>query len=698
MTWNHTTNLHARRNIGIMAHVDAGKTTLTERVLFNAGRLHKIGNVDDGNTAMDWRALEKKHGITISAAATSCDWRDTAITIIDTPGHVDFTIEVERSLRVLDSAVAVFSAVAGVEPQSETVWRQANRLGVPRLCFINKMDQTGADFAACVAMLVERLAARPVVVQLPLGSGTDFCGVIDLVAMQALVWDRGSAEPRTTPIPAASLLNAQEQRRLMIEQLVELDDTALATYLENDNALSENQLCALIRAGCVSGVIQAVLCGSAYRNIGIQPLLDAVVDYCPAPADRPPVTGINPRTGATETRALSPDAPLVALVSKVQMSRYGALSFVRVYAGRLQRGQRVINPATGQSERVGRLLRMHANVETEVDEAVAGDVIAVIGLKATGTAETLCDPVHPLLLSGFEYPEPVIEAVIEPRFAVDQERMGQALAIMAREDPSLCLSADEETGQTLVRGMGELHLMICVESLMEDYHVEAVIGAPRVAYREAITIAAEVDYTHRKQNGGVGQMARVRLRFEPPADGATGLSFENVSVGGAVPKTFVPSIEKALRLAMQQGGLIGYPVHGLQVTLVDGAFHAKDSSGMAFEAATREAFKLGFAEGRPVLLEPMMRVTVTTPSDYLGGVIGDLQSRRGQVLATELLTSGAEIVATVPLANMFNYVNTLRSQTQGRATFTMLFDHYAQLPVALQGQAGLQGQVVKAVG
>jgi elongation factor G len=674
------------RNIGIMAHVDAGKTTLTERILFNTGRIHKIGDVHDGNATMDFRPLEARHGITISAAATSCDWRGASITIIDTPGHVDFTLEVERSLRVLDSAVAVFSAVAGVEPQSETVWRQAERFGVPRICFINKMDQTGADFDACVAMLAGRLGARPLVLQVPVGLESGFRGVIDLVSMRGLVWSAGAAAPVTVDVPAELAGVATAARRHMLERIVEADDAALALYLENEDALNETHIRGLIRMGCISGRWQPVLCGSAYRNIGVQPLLDAIVDYGPAPSDRPPVEGTNPETGATETRDASEAAPLAALVSKVQMSRYGALSFVRVYSGRMERGTQLINAATGQRERAGRLLRMHANEETEIGEAVAGDVIALVGLKSTGAGETLSDPDHPIVLGGFHCPDPVIEAVIEPRSSQDHERLGQALAVMAREDPSLRVSVDPDTGAMLVRGMGELHLMICVETLKEDHNVEASIGPPRVAYREALTRRVEVDYTHRKQNGGVGQMARVVLVLEPRDDGEAGLLFENRTIGGAVPREFVPAVEKAVQQCMQEGGLAGYPVRALKATLIDGKFHAKDSSSLAFELATQEAFKIGFGNAAPVLLEPVMRVEITTPGDYLGTVIGDLQSRRGSILASDMAAGAHEVIANVPLANMFNYVNTLRSLSQGRASFTMQFGHYAPMPKALEAK------------
>jgi elongation factor G len=674
------------RNIGIMAHVDAGKTTLIERVLFNTGRIHRLGDVDSGNTEMDWRALEKKHGITISATATSCLWRDAMITIIDTPGHVDFGIEVERSLRVLDSAVILFSAIAGVEPQSESVWRQANRFSVPRLCFINKMDQAGADFSACVATLRDRLGATPIVVQMPIGSGAGFRGVVDLVSMTALVWTTGKPMPSVTGVPADQLEAARMQRHRMLEQIVELDDEALALYLENEDAFDEQCMRRLIRTGCITGRLQPVLCGSAYRNVGVQPLLDAIVDYCPAPADRPPVEGVNPRTGAVESRSATEAAPLAALVSKVQMSRYGALSYIRVYSGRMQRGMQLVNAATGKVERVRRLLRMHGNEETEINEAIAGEVIAVVGLKSTTAGESLSDPSAPIVLSGFHCPDPVIEAVIEPRSSKDHERLGQALAAMVREDPSLRIAVDPETGQTMVRGMGELHLMICVESLKEDYDLEATIGPPRVAYREAITTRVEVDHTHRKQNGGVGQMARVHLVLEPLSGGQSGLVFENRVVGGAVPNELVPVVKNAIHQAMQTGVLAGYPVLGIKAALIDGTCHLKDSSSRAFDRATRDAFKIGFAKAHPVLLEPIMRVVLTTPGEYIGAVIGDLQSRRGRLLASDAKAGGHEIVAKVPLANVFNYVNVIRSLSQGRAIFTMRLAHYAQMPESLQAK------------
>ena len=678
------------RNIGIMAHVDAGKTTLTERILFNTGRIHKVGDVHSGNTEMDSHALEKKHGITISAAATSCDWRGASITIIDTPGHVDFTIEVERSLRVLDGAVAVFSAVAGVEPQSETVWRQADRFGVPRLCFINKMDQVGADFARVVEMIADRLGALPLVVQLPLGRETGFAGVVDLVSMRALCWDDRSIEPNVVDIPDGARGETEVWRMRMIEALADVDEEILVAYLSDPSSLTEAAIRGAIRKGCLAGRLTPVLCGSAYRNIGVQPLLDAIVAYAPAPSDRPPVEGVNPRTGEVERRFARSDEPFAALVSKVHMSRFGALAYVRVYAGRMTPGMSVVNAATGKVERVGRLLRMHADAQTEIGEAVAGDVVAIVGLKSVGAGETLSDPARPIVLTGFVIPDPVIEAVIEPRSTQDQERLGQALAMMARGDPSFRVTVDRETGQTLVSGMGELHLQICVETLKEDFGVEAKIGAPQVAYRAAASRRAEVDHTLRKQSGGPGQMARVRIVFEPLAEGEAGLVFVNRVVGGAVPKEYVPSVEKALRLALLDGGPAGHPVLGIRATLLDGAFHEKDSSGLAFEIATREAFRIGFELTEPIVLEPLMRVVVSTPGDYLGGVIGDLQSRRGQVLATHPAGVVHEVLAEAPLGEMFNYVSALRSLSQGRASFTMTFARYAPMPKALwEGRAGV---------
>ena len=659
--------------------MDAGKTTLTERILFAAGRLHKMGEVHEGTAEMDFRALEKKHGITISAAATSCSWNGCELTIIDTPGHADFTVEVERSLRILDFAIAVFSAVSGVEPQSETVWRQADRFGVPRLCFVNKMDQAGADFGRTVSEIASRLSAVPLLLQLPLGEEGQFRGVIDLVTMRALTW-RGPNVPVTGSVPDSLRDEAAARRRELVEQLAETDDAALAKWMEDENALDAAELRALIRRGTVAGRFTPVLCGSAYRNIGVQPLLDAVADYCPSPLDRPAVTGTDPRTGKTVTRAASDAAPLTAIVSKLQTSRYGTLAFARLYAGCMRTGLAVLNARTGRTERIGRILRMHADEETEIAEARAGDIVAVTGLKSAAAGDTLCASGHPVVLSGFECPEPVISAVIEPRTAADRQRFGEALSAICREDPSLRVTADPETGQTLLHGMGELHLTICIETLKEDYNVEATIGAPQVAFREAITCRAVADYTLRKQTGGPGQYARVKLAFEPLAEGEAGLVFEDRTTGGAVPAAFVPGIEKGLRMALSEGGLAGFPVVGVRAALLDGDHHVRDSSALAFELAAKAAFKQAYREACPVLLEPLMAVEIGTPGEYLGAIIGDLQARRGRVQRNATKGDGHEIAAQAPLANMFGYVGRLRSLSQGRARFTMRFARYAPVP------------------
>jgi elongation factor G len=673
------------RNIGIIAHVDAGKTTLTERILFNTGRIHRVGDVHDGNTETDHHALEKKHGITISSAAVACEWQGVEITIIDTPGHVDFTIEVERSLCVLDGAVAVFSAVAGVEPQSETVWRQADRFNVPRISFVNKMDQVGADFDHTVAMIRERLGARPLVLQLPLGAEGAFQGVVDLIAMRAHVWD--GPVPVVSAVPAVVLEAAETARARLIEILAEDDEAVLAAWVAGVK-IGPDGLRAAIRRGCVAGRFTPVLCGSAYRNAGVQPLLDAICAYAPAPEDRTAVEGMDPGSGRLETRPPSPDAPLSALVSKVVASRYGALSVVRLYSGRIMAGDALYLSNTGRTERVGRLLRVQAGAETEVAEAVAGDVVALVGLKSARAGATLSDPGHPIVLSGFHVPDPVISVAIEPKARGDQDRFRRALETLARGDPSLRVSTEAETGRTVVAGMGELHLQICVETLKEDFGVEAVIGAPQVAYRAVASKRALVDHTLRKQNGGTGLFARVKLAVAPRADGQAGLMFRDATVGGAVPKEFVASVERGIATAMEDGGPFGWPVLGLEATLLDGAFHAKDSSSQAFEIAAREAFRVAFEEAGPVLLEPLMRVTVTTPADYLGGVIGDLQRRRGLVVETVAGAAAHDVVAEAPLSELFSYVGALRSMSQGRAGFHMAFERYAPLPKSLWDRAG----------
>jgi elongation factor G len=668
------------RNIGIMAHVDAGKTTLTERILFAAGRLHKMGEVHKGTAEMDWRRLEKKHGITISAAATSCAWNGCTLTIIDTPGHADFTLEVERSLRILDSAIALFSAVSGVEPQSETVWRQADRFGVPRLCFINKMDQAGADFPRTVSEIGSRLGAVPLVLQLPLGGQAQFCGVIDLVAMQALIWNSQTAPPVTGGVLEAFREEAGRWRRQLVEQLAESDDAAMAAWLKDESGLDAAEIKALIRKGTIAGRFSPVLCGSAYHNIGVEPLLDAVADYCPSPLDRPAVTGTDPRTGEAVTRAAHDAEPPTAIVSKVQTGRFGTLAFVRLYAGSMRTGMRLRNTRVGETRRIGRILRMHADEAAEIAEARAGDIVAVTGLKLVSAGDTLCAPGHPVALSGFECPEPVISAVIEPRSAADRQRFGEALSAICQEDPSLRVTADAETGQTLLHGMGELHLTICVETLKDEHNVEASLHAPQVAFREAITRRAVTDYTLRKQTGGPGLYARVKLAFEPLAEGESGLVFEDRTSGGIIPAAFVPGIEKGLRTALQEGGLARFPVTGVRATLLDGGHHARDSSLFAFELAAQAAFKQAYQEAGPMLLEPLMEAGIGTPSDYLGAIIGDLKARRGAVLKTGMRGAWHEIAAQVPLANMFGYVSRLRSLSQGRARFTMRFACYAPVP------------------
>ncbi len=665
------------RNIGIMAHVDAGKTTLTERILFNAGRIHKVGDVHTGNTEMDSRAVEKAHGITISAAATALEWQGSDITIIDTPGHVDFTIEVERSLRVLDGAVAVFSAVSGVEPQSETVWHQANRYDTPRICFINKMDSLGADFDGCVDQIRDRLGADPIVVQLPIGAESDLSGVIDLITMQALVWTDGETEPQEGAIPIALLAKAEKARQMLVEDVVDQDDHALALYLEG-KPIDADLLTKLVRYACISGAGVPVLAGSAYRNIGVQPLMDAIAAYCPSPVDRPAVDGRNPDGNAVQ-RAADPDAPLLALVGKTKQTQHGALSTIRLYAGRLDKGMAVLNATTGTRDRVGRILKMHADDHVDLTHALAGDVVAVMGLKSVRAGDTLSDPKAPIVLDGLVCPDPVIEAVVEAADAASQSKLGQALALMAREDPSLRVGTDPETGQTLVAGMGELHLQICLEEIATTHGVTARLGQPRVAYREALTKAVTVDRTLRKQSGGPGQYARVKLMVEPGDD----FVFANDITGGAVPTEFIPAVEAGVGAAISTGTGHGWPMTGAKVTLTDGAFHPNDSSATAFERVAREATAEAFAQAGVILLEPLMRVEVTSPADYVGAVIGDLNARRGLVISSDAGKAGQLIVAHVPLANMFGYVGALRSLSRGRATFAMVLDHYAQVPNAI---------------
>ena len=672
------------RNLGVVAHIDAGKTTVTERFLFYSGRIHKIGEVHAGETQMDWMPEERERGITITAAATTFAWNGHEMHLIDTPGHVDFTIEVERSLRVLDGAVAVFDSVAGVEPQSETVWRQADKYGVPRICFINKMDRIGADFKRCLAMIDDRLGANAAVLQLPIGVEADFVGVIDLVQMKALKWrdETLGAEFDLSDIPADMLAEAQEYRAKLVEQAVEQDDDALEAYLGGEEADQET-LKRCIRKGAIAGKLVPILCGSAFKNKGVQPLLDAVVDYLPSPMDVTAINGVKMGTDEPVVRKASDDEPFAALAFKIMSDPFvGSLTFIRVYSGVLATASMVLNSVKDNRERVGRMLLMHANHREDVKEARAGDIVALAGLKNTTTGDTLSDPQHAVVLERMEFPEPVIEIAVEPKTKGDQEKMGQALARLATEDPSFRVTVDHESGQTVIKGMGELHLEIIVDRMKREFKVDANVGAPQVAYRETITRASEIDYIHRKQTGGAGQFARVKIRFEPAPPGS-GFVFENKVIGGTVPKEYVPGVEKGLKSAAENGVIAGFPMIDIKAELFDGAYHDVDSSVLAFEIASRAAFKDGVMKASPKLLEPIMRVEVVTPDDYMGDCIGDLNSRRGQVTGMDSRGNARVINAMVPLANMFGYVNTLRSMSQGRAQYTMHFDHYEQVPEAV---------------
>jgi elongation factor G len=676
-----TTSLDRYRNIGIMAHIDAGKTTTTERVLYYTGRSYKIGEVHEGTATMDWMEQEQERGITITSAATTCFWKDNRINIIDTPGHVDFTIEVERSLRVLDGAVAVFDAVAGVEPQSETVWRQADKYRVPRICFVNKMDRVGADFERCVGMIDDRLGATPLVVQLPVGSEADLKGVVDLVQMKAILWKEETlgAEFEVVDIPAELSEEAAAAHEKMIELAVEQDDHAMEAYLEGTEP-DEETLKRCIRKGTCNLAFVPVLCGSAFKNKGVQPLLDAVVDYLPSPLDVPAVKGLKPGSEEVVERKSADDEPVAALAFKVMTDPFvGSLTFVRIYSGVLQGGSQILNTVKDRRERIGRMLHMHANHREDVKEAYAGDIVAIAGLKGTTTGDTLCDPAKPVTLERIEFPDPVIEVAVEPKTKGDQEKMGVALGRLAQEDPSFQVSSDPESGQTVIKGMGELHLEILVDRMKREFKVDANVGAPQVAYRETVTRLAEIDYTHKKQTGGSGQFARVKIAFEPLEPGE-GFVFENAVTGGAVPKEFVPGVEKGLQGARESGVIAGFPVIDFKATLVDGASHDVDSSVLAFEIASRTAFRDGVTRAAPVLLEPIMRVEVVTPEDYMGDIIGDLQSRRGVPQSMDQRGNARVVTAMVPLANMFGYINTLRSMSQGRAQYSMHFDHYERVP------------------
>ena len=679
-----TTPLQDYRNIGIMAHIDAGKTTTTERVLYYTGKSHKIGEVHDGAATMDWMEQEQERGITITSAATTAYWNDKRINIIDTPGHVDFTIEVERSLRVLDGAVALLDANQGVEPQTETVWRQADKYGVPRMIFVNKMDKIGADFFLSVQMIKDRLGAKPIVIQLPLGVESNFTGVIDLVKMNAIVWDDESlgAKFHEEEIPADLQALAKEYHDKLIETAVEVDEAAMEAYLEGKET-GTDKLKALIRKGTVNNQFVPILCGSAFKNKGVQPLLDAVVDYLPSPLDVPPIRAIDSKTGDEVERLPSDTAPLSMLAFKIMNDPFvGSLTFCRIYSGKVESGSTLVNTVKDKKERIGRMLLMHANHREDIKEAYTGDIVALAGLKDVTTGDTLCDPTKPVILERMEFPEPVIEVAVEPKTKGDQEKLGVALHRLAQEDPSFRVSVDHESGQTIIRGMGELHLDIIVDRMKREFKVEANVGAPQVAYRETVSKRAEIDYTHKKQTGGSGQFARVKLVIEPNEQGK-GFEFENKVVGGNVPKEYVPGVAKGVQSVIDAGVLAGFPILDTKVTLIDGAYHDVDSSVMAFEIAARAAFREGALKASPKLLEPMMKVEVVTPEDYVGGIIGDLTSRRGQVRGQESRGNAAVISAMVPLANMFGYVNNLRSMSQGRAQFTMQFDHYAQVPQAV---------------
>jgi elongation factor G len=679
---NENTPLERYRNIGIMAHIDAGKTTTTERVLYYTGRSHKIGEVHDGMATMDWMEQEQERGITITSAATTCFWKDHRINIIDTPGHVDFTIEVERSLRVLDGACAVFDAVAGVEPQSETVWRQADKYNVPRICFVNKMDRMGANFERTVQMIIDRLGAKPLVINFPIGTEAEHVGVVDVVKMKALVWkgeDLG-AKFDETDIPANLLDKAKAYRHALVETAVEMDDAAMEAYLEGKEP-DEATLNKCIRKGTVTHKFVPVICGAAFKNKGVQPLLDAVVAYLPSPLDLPPVTGIVPgKEAKEETRSTSPDQPFAGLAFKIMNDPFvGSLTFVRIYSGKLESGTGVLNSVKDRKERIGRMLLMHANNREEIKAASCGDIVALVGLKDTTTGDTLCDPNKPIILERMEFPDPVIEVAVEPKSKADVEKMGVALSRLAAEDPSFRVTSDPESGQTIIKGMGELHLEIIVDRMKREFKVEANVGAPQVAYRETISKIADIDYTHKKQSGGSGQYARIKVRFEPLPPGS-GYQFESEIVGGSVPKEYIPGVVKGLQGSMDSGVIAGFPVTDLKAVLYDGAFHDVDSSALAFEIAARAAVREGLPKAGPKLLEPIMKVEVVTPEEYMGDIIGDLNSRRGQVGGMDQRANARVITAMVPLANMFGYVNTLRSMSQGRAQFTMLFDHYEQVP------------------
>jgi elongation factor G len=678
------------RNIGIMAHIDAGKTTTTERILFYAGRIHKMGEVHEGASTMDWMVQEKERGITITSAATTANWRDHAINIIDTPGHVDFTVEVERSLRVLDGAVAVFDAVAGVEPQSETVWRQADRYGVPRIAFINKMDRIGADFYGSLNSIRTRLGARAVPIQLPIGSEDSFTGYVDLVTKQAIEYtdDLGTTNTESLDIPAGMADLIKQHRHDLIEAVADFDDEIMHLYLDEKEP-SEAQINAALRKGTVAGVLVPVLCGAALRNRGVQPILDAVVDYLPSPADVPAVEGVDPKTGALLVREHDDNEPFSALAFKIQMDPQGVgkLTFFRVYSGRLKAGSGVLNATNGRKERIGRILRMHAIRREDVDEVFTGDIAAAVGLKYTTTGDTLADEAHPILLESIVFPEPVISVAIEPKTKADQDKLGIGLQRLTEEDPTFKVHTDQETGQTIIAGMGELHLEIIIDRLFREFKVDANQGKPQVAYKEAIKRPAHGVGRFVRQSGGKGQFGHAELDVRPGETGS-GFVFEDKVTQGRIPREFIPSVEKGIREALQSGVVAGYPVVDIVAALVDGSFHAVDSNDMAFHVAGSMAIKDAMHKAQPYLLEPIMKVDVVMPEEYLGDVMGDLSSRRGHILGMEGRGTSQNVKASVPLAEMFGYATELRSMTSGRATYSMEFSHYAELPGNLAEAVG----------
>ena len=678
MARSHPLNMY--RNIGIMAHIDAGKTTTTERILFYTGKSYKIGEVHDGAATMDWMEQEQERGITITSAATTCFWNDHRINIIDTPGHVDFTIEVERSLRVLDGAVACFDGVAGVEPQSETVWRQADKYGVPRMCFINKLDRTGANFKYCVQSIIDRLGARPAVLYIPIGLEADLKGLVDLVENRAIIWKDESlgADFFYEEIPAELAAEAAKYRSDLIELAVEQDDDAMEAYLEG-NEPDVATLKALIRKGTLNQSFVPVCCGSAFKNKGVQPLLDAVVDYLPSPLDIEDVQGVHMDTLEPDSRPPADDAPFSALAFKVMNDPFvGSLTFIRIYSGSLVKGT-YLNSVKDKKEKVGRMLEMHANERKDVDEAFAGDIIALAGMKETTTGDTLCAERFPIILERMEFPDPVIELSVEPKTKADQEKMGIALNRLSAEDPSFRVSTDHESGQTIIKGMGELHLDIIVDRMRREFKVEANVGAPQVAYREYLAREVDVDYTHKKQSGGSGQFGRIKFTVKPGERGA-GVTFKDEVKGGNIPKEYIPSVEKGMRETAESGSLIGFPIIDFEITLYDGAYHDVDSSALAFEIAGRAGMREAAQKAGIKLLEPIMKVEVVSPEEYLGDVIGDMNSRRGQIQGTDSRGNAQVVEAMVPLANMFGYVNQLRSFTQGRANYSMFFNHYDEVP------------------